>query len=450
MKNRPLYVQIWILFIGVTLGISILMMAILPSTLRLFFSREMYLTIEEAQNVIMTKNWNGKLENPVELNQQRQDLRTVRHIVIFPNGRSFPSTSLLNPYISYFLNQASQQTKTFAQYSHKVEDKTIFYVIRKGNIAGRNVYLLSYMWSDYQQKLVRTLFIKILTVNLIVLLLSWIPAMWLAKKLSKPLVYMEKHVKQIATRDWHEPLVLERKDEIGRLAKSIEWMRNRLVYQDESQQSFLQHISHELKTPVMVIRSYAQSVQDGIYPKGDLQGTMKVIEEESERLDKRIRDLLYLTKLDYLATQNPIREALDLTSLTLDVVERLRYRRPQLQWQVEGSAAVVQGDREQWVIALENLLDNQIRYASNRIVIQLQIENTGVISNVLLHIWNDGPPIKNMELLFERFHKDDKGQFGLGLAIVERVVKLHGAEIWAANENNGASFYVRIPGRQTS
>lgn len=64
-------------------------------------------------------------------------------------------------------------------------------------------------------------------------------------------------------------------------------MRKRLVSKDEAQQTLLQNISHDLKTPVMVIQSYAQSIQDGIYPKGDLSQTVKVIEDESKNLEKK-------------------------------------------------------------------------------------------------------------------------------------------------------------------
>ena len=95
----------------------------------------------------------------------------------------------------------------------------------------------------------------------------------------------------------NEPIEVDREDEIGKLGKSIEQLRNQLIYQDEMQQSFLQNISHELKTPVMVIRSYSQAIRDGIYPKGDLDCSVKVIDEEAERLEKRIKNLLYITNL---------------------------------------------------------------------------------------------------------------------------------------------------------
>lgn len=103
-------------------------------------------------------------------------------------------------------------------------------------------------------------------VMLAVFILSWIPSLWLSRYLTRPLVEMETNIARLAEREWHRPFVLDRKDEIGKLARSFENMRIRLVKQDEAQQSFLQNISHELKTPVMVIRSYAQSILDGIYP----------------------------------------------------------------------------------------------------------------------------------------------------------------------------------------
>lgn len=445
MKNRPLYLRIWMLLIGVTLAVSLIVIIILPNTLHSFFSRDTYLTIENAQQAVLTKNWNGELNTPAERDQARQDIRSVNHIVLLPDGRSVPQT-VLEPYMRLFQSEAAKQTREEQQYSHQAQGKTIYYIIRKVNVAGKNVSLLSYMWGDYQQQLVRTLFRKLMFVNIIVLLLSWIPAIWLAKLISRPLVLMEKHVRRIAARDWHEPLLLKRDDEIGRLAESIEWMRDRLARQDEAQQTLLQHISHELKTPVMVIRSYAQSVQDGIYPKGDLQGTMQVIEEESGRLDKRIRDLLYLTKLDHLSVQHPDREPIDLQDLLEKTVEKLRWRRTELEWLLDVEPTAFQGDPEQWAVVCENLLDNQIRYASSRIEIQASAGETASPSCILLRIWNDGPPIppNMLESLFQKFRKGDKGQFGLGLAIVERIVKLHQAEIWAANENGGAAFYIKI------
>src|SRR5690606_11696213 len=117
---------------------------------------------------------------------------------------------------------------------------------------------------SYRQDLVKTLFKRLALVMFIVSILSWIPAALLSKYLSNPLVALEKKVKKLANYEWNEPIDVDREDEIGRLGKSIEQLRNQLIYQAEMQKSFLQNISHELKTPVMVIRSFAQAIRDGI------------------------------------------------------------------------------------------------------------------------------------------------------------------------------------------
>ncbi|MDI5788331.1 HAMP domain-containing protein [Bacillus licheniformis] len=132
-------------------------------------------------------------------------------------------------------------------------------------------------------------------------LLSWIPSIWLAKYLSRPLVTLEKHVKQISKQDWDDPVIVDREDEIGKLGHTIEDMRQSSSRKMRQNARSCKHLPRP-ETPVMVIRGYTQSIKDGIYPKGDLENTIEVIEGEAENL-KEIKDLLYLTKLDYLLRQ---------------------------------------------------------------------------------------------------------------------------------------------------
>ncbi len=168
-------------------------------------------------------------------------------------------------------------------------------------------------------------------------------------------------------------------------------MRIRLVRQDKAQQSFLQHVSHELKTPVMVIRSYSQSILDGIYPKGNLNGSVAGINNEAERLENRIRHLLYLSKLNFITTREPKFETFHFSEVASDCVDRVRCRRPELQWDLDIADIRVTGDREQWGVAIENLLDNQIRYAVNRIELSLAARQNDQ-GLAVLRVWNDGPP----------------------------------------------------------
>jgi len=337
----------------------------------------------------------------------------------------------------------SQQTEDSRRYSGQVGDRKMFYVAKKGKVMGDDVYLISYMWDTYREDLVTTLFKRLATIMGLAFVLSWVPSLGLSRYLTSPLVTLEKRVEKLADRDWQEPIQLQREDEIGRLGKSVEQLRQQLLLQDETQQSILQNISHELKTPVMVIQSYIQAIKDGIFPKGDLTRTLQVIEEESGRLQKLIQNLLYLTKLDYLATHKPTRDNFEMDMLIKDVVERLRWHRKELDWSLKLSPVKISGDLEQWRVVLENLLDNQIRYAHSKIDITLAPDDE---TTALLHIYNDGPNIEPeiMETLFQKYNKGYKGKSGLGLAIVDRIISLHNGKIWAENEAKGVSFYLNI------
>ncbi|NMB27966.1 MAG: HAMP domain-containing histidine kinase [Tissierellia bacterium] len=440
MKNLPLSIQIWLVFAIITLFISILLSIILPMTLRDFFTKEIYTNIENAQGLM----FNRFDRQPFSDFQAIEDIRTVNHFIIYNENQIVLSSSLPISFLNEVKKEASIQKNISQRYSGKVNNEKIFYVITKGKSLNQDINLVSYVWDSYREDLVQTLFKKLAIIMTIVFLLSWIPAIGLSKYLSSPLVSLEKRVEKLANHEWNEPVELKRGDEIGRLGESIEQLRNQLIYQDEMQQSFLQHISHELKTPVMVIRSYSQAIRDGIYPKGDLDCSVEIIDKEAERLEKHIRNLLYLTKLDYLSNHELSKKVFSLDKLIMDVVERLSWNRTELDWNLDLLPTDINGDTEQWRIVIENLLDNQIRYANSQISISLKPNDN---NKVLLTFWNDGPSIEPeiIDSLFNKFDKGYKGEFGLGLAIVHRIVTLHEAKIWAENKNKGVSFYVEIP-----
>jgi two-component system sensor histidine kinase CssS len=437
MKNKSLAVQIWLVFTGFMVAIALLVALLVPFIVRPFLTQEIYTRIEDAQHFLWMRNMEGISPGKQE---PLKNIRVVKHIFLLEYKMVLLSPlDLPDNFLQEVKEQASQQENRSQRYVEEINGEKVFYVIRKGEVSGQNVYLLSYVWEEYENRIITSLFQQLLSVLVFVLFISFPFSFWLAKYLSRPLIEIEKHVKRIADREWFEPLLLDRKDEIGKLAQSIERMRRRLIQQDESQRSFLQHVSHELKTPVMVIRSYTQAVQDGIYPKGDLNSTMNVIEGEAERLEKQIKNLLYLTKLDYLSDHEQTLQSVDLSELVYEVVDRLRWRRVELELDIDLTSIVVQGNQEQLQVALENLLDNQIRYASTKISISSPEENK-------LRIWNDGEGISEHQIavIFDPFHKGDKGQFGLGLAIVSRIAALHQAKVWAENEENGVAFYLQF------
>ena len=451
LKHKPLSMQIWLIF-GFTMVLSIFLMMLVPWFLAYFFSPGVHNYINRAQETVLDDYEHSQMsleEIPyVETTVKRYFSSTVYHMVIEQGGMVHTSNLFPEDLLNEIKEEISVLDKNgVSPVEGFIGEASIFYVARSINGAGEKAYLVSYMWDIYQDEVFQGVFYRLIGMIGLILLLCLFPALLLARYISKPLVKLESHVRSIAERDWHHSIEVNRGDEIGSLAVSIEKMRQRLIQQDQAQQSFIQNISHELKTPVMVIRSYSQSISDGIFPQGDLASTVKVIDEESERLERRIQDLLYLTKIDYLSTHEPVNEQTELSAVLEDVVRRLSRRRSEINWTISISPLEVPGSVEQWTVVFENLIDNQIRYAARQIVIKAAEGHQDNCKTALIRLWNDGPPIddKVKSRLFQQFSHGPGGQFGLGLSIVQRLVWLYRGRVWADNEDGGAAFYVEIP-----
>jgi len=449
MKNSPLAMQIWFIVVVITLALFSLFMLLVPWTLRDFFTQQTYSNIREAQAIYFC---NEKVTDIYDLtlwDQINQQYRSVKHMVFLEDGQvvAGSASALIIDQFNFVLEEAREQQLAAQQYSREIDGEKMYYIIRQGKVAGVNVYLFSYSWESYQNDLINKLFNQLLWLIVIILLLSWIPSFLMARYITKPIIKIQNHVRSIANREWYEPLDMDRSDEIGELGKSIERMRQRLVEQDNMQRTFLQHISHELKTPVMVIRSYVQAIADGIFPKGGLEGSIDIIDKEAARLEKRVKDLLYLTKLDYLFSKRSSDDTIDMGELLEEVIDYMRWQGPELIWQTEITNVIFKGGAEQWRVAIENLMDNQIRYAETMISINLREHFIDKQAYLYLRIFNDGPSLEEglIDKLFEEYQQGYKGEFGLGLAIVKEIVAYHEGKIWASNEEDGVAFYIDIP-----
>lgn len=454
MKNKPLWIQIWVVIAAITLSISLLLSLILPSTLRAFFTREMYRTIYSAQKLTFSQIEGDIYRDTIDpdffkdLGTTLEDIRTVNHFMIYDENIIL-NDSLDIEFLRKVKEETINQVGVSSEYTADIDNEKIFYIISKGQIMDKEAFLISYMGDSYREDLVNTLFRRLFVVVFLVLLFSFIPATVLSRYISKPLVDLEKRVEKLSKNNWAEPVSLNRNDEIGKLGDSVEHLRSQLIRQDEAERNFLQHISHELKTPVMVIRSYASSIKDGIYPKGDLIASVDTIDAEAERLEKKIKNILYLNKLDYMSIHDIKSELFSLDGLVLETLERFslyntsnKCLESDLKVDIDLENIDINGDIEQWKIVIENLIDNSIRYAEKRIEISLKKHD-----NIIFRTYNDGPKIDDelMEKLFKKFNKGFKGNFGLGLAITNRIVTNHGSSIYARNEDNGVSFLIEIP-----
>lgn len=442
MKNLSLTVKLWLAFSLVSLLLYLVILLFIPALTRNFFTGNLM-----EPPIPPPKKHVDKEPLPSFFNVR--DFH-IRGFIILADGTTIPART--RQLLPEFLLQEIKQNAASQQLPKKLYTSTngqdhFRYSIKKDMAYGRPLYQVTFLRKSEEDRFVRTLLLGIMLYAGIALGISWFASLLLVRYLTRPLIKMERHVKRIANRNWHEPLNVKQGDEIGQLARSIETMRRQLIKQDEAQQSMLQNISHELKTPVMVIRSYARAMQDGIYPKGDLAGSVQVIDEEGERLEKLVKQLLYLTRLDYLANKNHFKESISLDKLIEKVTQRMNLQRPEITWELDLQPVTIEGDEDTLRAMIENLVDNHLRHAASRIEITLNVNNE---SEIVLQFWNDGSKIEPhiMNRIFKPFEKGREGKVGLGLTIVQQILKIYQGQIHLNNERNGVSSTVRIPLRK--
>lgn len=412
----------------------------LPYELRKFFTNEAFHSIELAQNLFIggiVDSSSDMSDNGLFRDSSEEDIRKVHHLFYWEGQlymTKLPSVELSEK----MMEDGRKQQEEVTRYHSDIGKDETFYVIRKSTIGNHSYILISYLGANYRNALVMSLLEKILLFLLITVLAAQIPAYFLSKHISKPLESLEKKVDRLAEGDWETPINLQRKDEIGRLADSVENLRKTMCRQDESEKTFLQNISHELKTPVMVIQSYAEALKDGIHPKGTAEASLDVIMDESERLQQKISNLLLYNKIEFMKSHGSDEEELRLDRMSEEVLERFRMLRPNVVVEAELSPAVIRANREGWQALLENLMDNQFRYAERSIRIRTEED----ADEIRLTFENDGARIPEEKLgkLFEKFEKGDGGNFGLGLAIAKSVAENSRFSILAENTDFGVRF----------
>ena len=316
--------------------------------------------------------------------------------------------------------------------------KFIFIISSMQSQDGGKSYLITFIPNIQDNTILYTVII----IGLVFIAIGFLTAKLVANYISKPLKKLEDHTVRIAHKDWKEPINIKNEDEIGRLAEAMNRMQKELKIADQEEKMFLQSISHDLKTPVMVIMSHAEAIIDGVYIDS-VEKTAEIIKEEAISLEKKIKQLLYLNTLDYVLGNGNEDSEFNLNELLIHIISRLEVVNSKIEWDLDLDKISINGNKDKIKVAIENILENGLRYAENTIKVKLKKENESAI----LEIYNDGPKIPegSIDHIFENLYKDKTGNFGLGLAITKKIFDFYSGEIKAVNRENGVSFIIKYP-----
>ena len=226
-------------------------------------------------------------------------------------------------------------------------------------------------------------------------------------------------------------------DELYVLDKTVSDMYIYLKEKEEYKNGMYQSISHDLKTPITVIKSYIEAFEDGVYTK---KKTLEVIKEQLKKLEIKVHSLLYLNKISYIEDrQEGLNEVYDVSIIVNDAIDKFKVSRPDVTFTFNNDKknTIFRGSADMWEAIIDNILGNFIRYAKKKITIT--IKNNKII------LYNDGENIDESLLnnIFTPYKKGVNGVFGLGLSIVDKTLNLLDYVISIENVKNGVKFIIQ-------
>ncbi len=356
--------------------------------------------------------------------------------IIYREGRFYISSSLTNVdnELVEFLDANVERLASMTQNDFYYK-KTSLYTVTAINEIDVLVTIMSQQYQNEFKNLLLNNIINMMMVIMVVvfsLLLIWV------LYIIHPLNLIKEYINRIR-RNENVTLRVDRDDEIGALARVLVEMHDELKRQEKLKEEMIQNISHDLKTPIATIKSYGESIKDGIYPYETLEKSVDVIIEHAERLEKKVFNLLMLNRMDYMTNElQDIEQEFQLAPVIEHVIVSTNQFRPEINFTLNAKeSSTFNGSEEPWRVVIENLLDNALRYAKSEIIINVK---DGYCS-----VYNDGSSIDQEKAsgLFKAYEMGEGGQFGLGLAIVNRVTSNYGYHVDVHNIRDGVEFVIR-------
>jgi heavy metal sensor kinase len=277
---------------------------------------------------------------------------------------------------------------------------------------------------------------------------------FLARRALKPVEKIAQTAREIGESDLSQRINVNTKDELGRLAATLNEMIGRLEKAFQRQKQFTSDASHELRAPLAVIEAESSLALQQERPSSDYQRSLEIISQESKQMSSLIDQLLTLARADAGKEQWNFTElniGKLITNLSTDV--EILCQEKGLSFQLgQTQDLVVKGDEARLRELFMNLLDNAIRYTPSPGTVSVSFRREGQMAVVAITDTGIGIPSEDIPFIFERFYRVDKsrsraeGGSGLGLAICRNIAEAHRGKIEVESQVGvGSTFSVWLP-----
>jgi signal transduction histidine kinase len=294
----------------------------------------------------------------------------------------------------------------------------------------------------------------IIGIIIIIALFAALMCFFIARSITKSVVVLEDATRRIAAGELDLAVDVRGSNEITSLTASLNRMRDALKEDGRRRARFIMGISHDLKTPLSIIQSYAELLDDGLAADTASQkNAAGIILSKAGQLEGMINHLIEFVKMDTGEWQSCLSNVA-IAAFLKNSAQRLILDAETLRHRMTSTVTVnkhtiVPLDEGLVVRALENLVSNAIRHTPNGSLITLDAcEEKGAIR---ITISDNGQGISEKDLphIFEMFYRGSASRreqgMGIGLSVVKWVIDSHGWTINAASDNAGTRFVITIP-----
>ena len=295
---------------------------------------------------------------------------------------------------------------------------------------------------------------QLIYITVIIMIISVIISYFLSKKITDPITNITRRAKELGNGNYN--LLFDESDilEIDELSTTLNEVEKELSKTDEMRRDLMANVSHDLKTPLTMIKAYAEMIRDISYKDDKKRDEhLNVIIDETDRLTSLVNDILDMTKeeanADFLK-----KEEYDLAVELKKIISKYDIIKETENYNIileSPDTVIVKADKTKINQVVYNLINNAINYTGNDKVVKVKI--TDEEKDFLVEIIDTGKGIdkKDIKYIWNKYYKQEKNHkrnvvgSGIGLSIVKSILERHGY-VYGVNsqKNHGTTFYFKI------
>lgn len=299
---------------------------------------------------------------------------------------------------------------------------------------------------------------QLIVITVITIFIASIIAYYIANSLSKPITKLTKKAKDLSSGNFNIDFNVNSDiEEINELAETLNYTKDVLKNNDEVRRDLMANVSHDLKTPLTMIKAYAEMIRDISYNNDEKRNNdLTVITDEVDRLNYLVNDILSLSKLE--SNMDDINmEEFDLVGLINTIIERFKIFSITQDYEFiyySPKKLIIKADKIKIEQVIYNLIGNAINYSGNNKKIYITILPR---NNIRVNISDIGKGIRKEDInkIWDKYYKANKNHqrntigTGLGLSIVKNILELHSYKYGViSKKNKGTTFYFEIKNKQ--